>query len=162
MSSTPTLLENDPQSRCFGCGPANEHGLKLSFAREDETVSSTYRVTEDDTGWPGRFHAGLMFTMLMETAYWTIIGIHNQIGMLRGPVGLDISGLPNVGVLVKTVGRITAATDSVWTVLSVAQNEKGRVLATLNTSWSRVTAADADRLHFTDAMRVHVPGSRAE
>jgi acyl-coenzyme A thioesterase PaaI-like protein len=52
---------------CFGCGPATEAGLQLTFAtRPDGSLESCFTPREIHGGWEGVFHGGLMATLLDE------------------------------------------------------------------------------------------------
>lgn len=75
-----TLLTN----RCFGCGPANEHGLKLKFVldREAGTSAATVKLARRWEGPPGHVHGGIIATMLDE-AMGKLNGIHDVVAMTR-------------------------------------------------------------------------------
>jgi len=55
-------------NRCFGCGPANEHGLKLRFKLDHATNSTVakVRLTRRYEGPPGHIHGGILATLLDE------------------------------------------------------------------------------------------------
>lgn len=61
-------FEHSAQNRCFGCGPRNEHGLRLEFyLAADGTVVCTTEVAERFEGHPGWLHGGAIATLLDET-----------------------------------------------------------------------------------------------
>src|SRR5574337_979177 len=69
-------LENPRESPCFGCGPRHARGLHLAFERRvaadgTEEILCEYTPKEDEIGWPGLMHIGLLFLVMMETSYWT-------------------------------------------------------------------------------------------
>lgn len=152
-----TPLENDPESGCWGCGPANAAGLGLSFARDGDAVACEHVARPEQTGWPERLHGGVMFTLLMETSYWTVIGLRDRIGAVSGPMTYSIEALPRVGTRVLARGRIEAEGDEGWSLRAEARDEKGRLLATLASKWRRVNPDELDRFRFTPSMRVHIP-----
>ena len=39
-----TLLPNRADNKCFGCGPANPHGLQMQFYTNGQTVASWITV----------------------------------------------------------------------------------------------------------------------
>lgn len=54
--------------RCFGCGPANEHGLRLRFRRiAPGVVEGEYTAPEHQAGAPGVVHGGIQAVLLDET-----------------------------------------------------------------------------------------------
>ncbi len=58
-------------NHCFGCGPENPQGLKLSFiiASDDPTAitaSATVTLTRLHEGPPGHIHGGIIATLLDE------------------------------------------------------------------------------------------------
>ncbi len=58
-------LTND--GRCFGCGQANESGLRLRFRRTGEgAVEAEYTVPEHFRGAEGVVHGGIQATLLDE------------------------------------------------------------------------------------------------
>jgi uncharacterized protein (TIGR00369 family) len=71
-------------NRCFGCGPANEHGLKLRFTLDYEAGTSTakVRLPRRYEGPPGHIHGGIIATLLDE-AMGKVNRIHDVIAMTR-------------------------------------------------------------------------------
>ncbi len=60
-------LTHSADNRCFGCGPANQNGLRLEFMlAEDGTVVSLPEVSRDFEGHPGFLHGGIIVTLLDE------------------------------------------------------------------------------------------------
>ena len=54
-------------NRCFGCGPASAHGLRLEFLlASDGAVVSLPIVPEGFEGHPGYLHGGIIATLLDE------------------------------------------------------------------------------------------------
>jgi acyl-coenzyme A thioesterase PaaI-like protein len=63
-----TPMAHKAQNRCFGCGPANDTGLKLDFLlAEDGTVVCPVAVPDCFEGPPGYVHGGIIATLLDET-----------------------------------------------------------------------------------------------
>jgi uncharacterized protein (TIGR00369 family) len=58
-------------NRCFGCGPANPAGLRLSFFETSEGVEVEYSVPSALEGAPGVAHGGIQATLLDETLCMT-------------------------------------------------------------------------------------------
>jgi len=84
---SPSLLNQSlggSVNRCFGCGPANKYGLKLRFALDQETRSSTAQVklTRRYEGPPGHIHGGIIATLLDE-AMGKVNKIFGTVAMTR-------------------------------------------------------------------------------
>jgi uncharacterized protein (TIGR00369 family) len=63
-----TPITNKAQSRCFGCGPANETGLRLEFLlAEDRNIVSLVTIPDRFEGPAGYVHGGIIATLLDET-----------------------------------------------------------------------------------------------
>lgn len=60
-----------PQLRCFGCGPANEKGLRIrSFPSGDE-VTATWMPESHHEAFPGMLSGGIIGTLLDCHCNWT-------------------------------------------------------------------------------------------
>ncbi len=56
---------------CFGCGKANEHGLKLRFYQDDSgAAKSEFIPNENHQGWPGYVHGGILMAAMDEGIGW--------------------------------------------------------------------------------------------
>jgi uncharacterized protein (TIGR00369 family) len=66
-------LPNMEHNTCFGCGPANDHGLKMKFFGNDEMIYSDITVPDYLLGWNGVVHGGILSTMLDEVMGWSAI-----------------------------------------------------------------------------------------
>jgi uncharacterized protein (TIGR00369 family) len=66
-NETLTLIIPGSQNRCFGCGPANDNGLRLEFRRgEDNNVVCLATIPETFQSFPGYLHGGIIATLLDE------------------------------------------------------------------------------------------------
>jgi acyl-coenzyme A thioesterase PaaI-like protein len=72
MAETKSLQDRyAPHNRCFGCGPANEKGLRIkSFVRGDEVVAE-WRAQPHHEAFPGMLNGGICGTLLDCHANWT-------------------------------------------------------------------------------------------
>jgi uncharacterized protein (TIGR00369 family) len=59
-------IPNLEQNNCFGCGPKNEHGLKMKFFGNDKMVYSNVVIPDYMIGWKNLVHGGIISTMLDE------------------------------------------------------------------------------------------------
>jgi acyl-coenzyme A thioesterase PaaI-like protein len=59
-----------PGSACFGCGPANEKGLRIrSFARGEETIAE-WRPEPHHEAYPGMLNGGIVGALLDCHSNW--------------------------------------------------------------------------------------------
>ena len=61
-------LEPNPENGCFGCGGANQDGMKLTFEQDDERqrIVGRFRIGARYQGGPGFLHGGIIATLLDE------------------------------------------------------------------------------------------------
>jgi len=60
-----------PQMACFGCGPANELGLRIrSFVRGDETICE-WQPQKHHEAYPGMLNGGIIGSLIDCHANWT-------------------------------------------------------------------------------------------
>lgn len=71
-TSEPSLQERyAPQNRCFGCGPANEQGLRIrSFPAGDEVVCE-WSPAPHHEAWEGMLNGGIVGALLDCHSNWT-------------------------------------------------------------------------------------------
>ena len=61
------LVNGEAWNNCFGCSPHNDRGLRLVFVRRDDgSVDTRHRVSEQYVGPPGTVHGGIQATVLDE------------------------------------------------------------------------------------------------
>jgi len=66
-------IPNMDHNTCFGCGPSNQHGLKMKFFGSRNMVYSNITVPEYMLGWNGVVHGGILSTLLDEVMCWGAI-----------------------------------------------------------------------------------------
>ena len=61
-------LEPNPKNTCFGCGGANDAGMKLAFEQDDERrrIVGRFRLDGRYQGGGGMLHGGIIATLLDE------------------------------------------------------------------------------------------------
>jgi acyl-coenzyme A thioesterase PaaI-like protein len=63
-----------PNGRCFGCGPANELGLRMrSFEAGDGTVVAEWRARPEHEAFDGFVNGGILGTLIDCHSNWTAI-----------------------------------------------------------------------------------------
>ena len=72
------LAWGDPSNRCYGCGPHNPQGLRLSFFETDEGVEIDYTAPDHVEGAPGIVHGGVQATLLDEAFCMTVHAKHGR------------------------------------------------------------------------------------
>ncbi len=68
MSATVRQFPTRVDNACFGCGGANEHGMKLEFEANTETghVTGRFKIGADFQGSYGVLHGGIIAVLLDE------------------------------------------------------------------------------------------------
>jgi len=61
-----TQLSVDEDHNCFACGPANPHGLHMTFQSNGKVVMSHLSVPDHLRGWNNMVHGGIISTILDE------------------------------------------------------------------------------------------------
>lgn len=69
-----------PDQTCFGCGPHNDHGMRLEFRVEGDEVVTEMTPGKGWDGPPNVFHGGLQATVADELAGWTLVGLLGRMG----------------------------------------------------------------------------------
>ena len=65
--------KHSPHGKCFGCGPANEKGLRIrSFVRGDEVVCE-WQPEEFHEAFPGMLNGGIIGTLMDCHCNWTAV-----------------------------------------------------------------------------------------
>jgi acyl-coenzyme A thioesterase PaaI-like protein len=61
-----------PGMACFGCGPANEQGLRIrSFARGDDEAVCEWQPQKHHEAYPGMLNGGIIGSLIDCHANWT-------------------------------------------------------------------------------------------
>ena len=60
------------QNMCFGCGPSNPAGLKLSFEEDEERLYASWEASPVFQGYINVLHGGIIATLLDEVGAWCI------------------------------------------------------------------------------------------
>jgi acyl-coenzyme A thioesterase PaaI-like protein len=71
----PSLQERfAPHGRCFGCGPSNEHGLRIrSFEAADASVVAQWQPRPEHEAFDGFVNGGILGTLIDCHSNWTAI-----------------------------------------------------------------------------------------
>ncbi|WP_437574230.1 PaaI family thioesterase [Sorangium sp. So ce260] len=72
MSEAASLQDRyAPQSRCFGCGPANDRGLRLKSRVEGDAVVCDFTPEPHHEAFPGMLNGGIIGALLDCHSNWT-------------------------------------------------------------------------------------------
>ncbi len=94
---------------CFGCGKANQHGLKMRFYREDtETAISEFIPSESHQGWPGYVHGGILITAMDEAIGWACL--LKNIYTVTAKIEVRLKSVAQIGEPLTVSARITKQT----------------------------------------------------
>lgn len=117
-------------TRCFGCGPDNQHGAQLTFLldREARRVEATWTALERFAGYEDMLHGGAICTLLDEAMGWAVWGLEARVGVTRD-LAVKFLRPVLVGKEYRIVGWVEAATEAGATVKAMVQTAKGRVAA---------------------------------
>lgn len=123
-----TPLAHAAQNRCFGCGRANEIGLRLEFfLGEDGRVVSLAEVADTYEGPPGYVHGGIIATLLDETMSKAVRS-HGLVAMTRH-MEVDYRRPVKSKAAIRMEGRVTHSEGRKhWTEAKILDAE-GAVLA---------------------------------
>ncbi len=69
--------------QCFGCDPNNGVGLRLTFHRRDDVVTTTWHPRGDLEGYPGVVHGGIQATLADEVGSWYIYAVIGTAGVTK-------------------------------------------------------------------------------
>ncbi len=125
-------LENDGTNPCFGCGPGNAKGLRLSFRRMGDRVETSLLTLVTMEGWPGRLHSGILYTAMLETANWTVYGITGRIGVPVRTSALSSQRWVPTGMRLRIAGRAMHQGLNSLTVAVEAASSDRQPVATLD------------------------------
>ncbi len=124
-------LENDETNPCFGCGPRNPRGLRLSFHRVGHRVETQFLADGTMEGWPERLHSGILYTAMLETANWTVFGVTGRIGVPVRTSALSLQRWVPTGTRLRIAGRAMHKDLKSLTV-AVEASSDGQSVATLD------------------------------
>jgi acyl-coenzyme A thioesterase PaaI-like protein len=72
MSNQSSLQETySPEGICFGCGPANEKGLRIRSFPEGDGVVAEWRAEPHHQAFPGMLNGGIIGALLDCHSNWT-------------------------------------------------------------------------------------------
>jgi acyl-coenzyme A thioesterase PaaI-like protein len=92
MDDVGVQLEYAPNSICFGCGPANEQGLKITSKRIENGLYLEYMPLDHHQAFPGMINGGIIGTLLDCHGNWTAaIALMDSMGSSEPPCTVTAS-----------------------------------------------------------------------
>ncbi len=71
MSDLSVQQKYSPKSICFGCGPANEKGLRINSFPEGDELVMEFHAKPEHQAFPGMLNGGIIGTLLDCHSNWT-------------------------------------------------------------------------------------------
>ena len=127
-------LEEGTFDGCFGCGPDNPVGLRLTFTRENDSVVARVAVPASYAGYREFVHGGVVATLLDEGMGWALFHLVGRYGVTET---LDIRYRRPVrlGQSLTLRSRVIDVADSRVTLESTLEDSRGRLLARGEGKW---------------------------
>ena len=123
-----TPFAHSASNRCFGCGPANEAGLRLEFLLADDgSVVSLPVVPRTFDGHPSYLHGGIIATLLDE-AMSKAVRAQGKTSMTR-KIEIDYLHPVPSGTPIRIEGRVVRNEPRKHWAEARVVSQKGTVLA---------------------------------
>jgi len=124
---------NDPRltddGLCFGCGPHNGAGLKLSFAWDGDACVTLWTPRPEHQGWADRVHGGLLALVLDEVLSRAALERHG-LHWVTAELTTRLKRPAPVGHPLRAQARITAVRPRLIVCEGDIQTKAGLVIAT--------------------------------
>lgn len=145
---------NADQNMCFGCGPNNHAGLKLTFEEDDRKLFATWDPDPCFQGYINVLHGGIIATLLDEAGAWCI---YIKAGTAGVTSSMTVRYLKPVHI---SKGRITVEAE-----LIEKKEKNALITAVLHDGEGRLCAeADLDYFIYPEKIargRYYYPGKEA-
>jgi len=139
MSELPTESVQDlfaPSSICFGCGPANQKGLRIKSYRSELGLKMEFSPNEGHQAFPGMINGGIIGTLLDCHGNWTAaIALMDQAGgdappcTVTASYGIKLRRPTPYGPTLHVTGEVTEISEDRVNVRMTLTSE-GKVCAT--------------------------------
>ena len=84
--------EHAPNSICFGCGPANEDGLRIRSFRSESGLEMEFSPKAEHQAFPGMINGGIIGTLLDCHGNWTAaMALMDRLGESEPPCTVTAS-----------------------------------------------------------------------
>jgi acyl-coenzyme A thioesterase PaaI-like protein len=129
-SSSEEKIQLVDDGYCFGCGPNNPIGLKLTFDWDAKTGDyfTIFHVAKEHQGWAGRIHGGLIAVAFDEVLSRVVLKKRGYYWVTAELTTRMLRPIP-IGETVTVRGRITLSRGRLTLSEGEAINSNGEVLA---------------------------------
>lgn len=114
---------------CFGCGPRNPVGLKLTFAWDGDACVTRWTPLAEHQGWADRVHGGLLALVLDEVLSRAALERHG-LHWVTAELTTRLKQPALVGHPLRAQARIAAVRPRLIVCEGDIQTESGLVIAT--------------------------------
>ena len=90
--------------RCFGCGPLNDEGLRMSFLADGDVSVTEFVVPPQYQSWKGVVHGGMVALILDEAVGWA--AWHHGHPGVTGKLEVRYRLPLRIGETVRVTGRV--------------------------------------------------------
>ena len=130
---------------CFGCGPDNHHGLKMTFETNGEQIRSSVTIPEHMRGWSNIVHGGVLSTIADEIMAWAAIHLLKRF-ILTKEMTVRFLRPVFIGSTLEAIGIVQERLDAKNVVMSCnIFNEKKEICATANGNFALFTPQEFEK-----------------
>jgi hypothetical protein len=133
-----------PDYQCFGCSPANEHGLRMEFTPTADGIESLLRFDRTFESYPGVVHGGLSTTACDEIM-GNLLVIRTGFAVFTTSLRTRYVSPLSVGTTYRCVAttEVTAGDDGPYQAQAQILDPAGDPLVFATASYQPVTAEQA-------------------
>ncbi|HXG41656.1 MAG TPA: PaaI family thioesterase [Dehalococcoidia bacterium] len=142
MTATPGGAS--PRDLCYGCGPANPHGLAIAFELQAGEAVGRFTPRAEHQGFPGYVHGGVVAAALDEAMGWAVY--HAGAWAITGRLEVRFRRPVPVGRPLEVRGRVKGARGRRLLAEARLLDGQGELLAEAEALFLRVGPAEAERL----------------
>lgn len=110
-----------PNSKCFGCGPANDKGLRIKSFPDGEGLVCEWTPQGHHEAFPGVLNGGIVGALLDCHSNWTALW------HLKEKRGLDVPGVTVTGEFKVSMRRVTPTDGTVKLTARAVESDGDRV-----------------------------------
>lgn len=132
----PNALNDD--GLCFGCGPHNPIGLRLTFAWDGDVYGTRWTPAPEHQGWAGIVHGGLLALTLDETLSRAALERHG-LHWITAELNTRLRRSARVGVPLVIEARVESVRSKLIVCRGeIREAESGRIIASGEAKMMRV------------------------
>jgi uncharacterized protein (TIGR00369 family) len=148
-------LPNLWPGHCFGCSPANPHGLQLQFHRTERGARTQCTLPPHLCGFEGIAHGGVVATLLDEVGAWALMAHAGRLGFTRR-MDLRFHRAATIGVPLTAAGTVEACDDREARTRAEIRAADGALVAEATSEWTLMSLAVAARMFKLERSRLEL------